>query len=212
MAVRTHAQQVAANRAAHQSTPAQRAANRTAHAPVPAGFHQVTVPNPLSDPDYMRQHGELGFQQTMYDTQQAHAKSQQAQNVSQQEGEIGWDSAANHHKGAWLTNVTTPGTYGAAKNDITNDFASRGMAYSTPYATAVENMQNDYKQRHTGIVNQQSQFNDTQADQAGMYRHNNQAADARARREAVARIAGKYGVQSNQVMPGFSNTVNVRNP
>src|SRR4051794_4070840 len=124
MAVLNHAQRVTANRTAHQSTPAQRAANVTRHAAVPAGFHQVTVPNPLSDPDYMRQHGELAYQQTMYDTQQAHAKSQQAQNVRQQEDQIGWDPVANHRKGAWDTRTTTPGTYGAAKNDITNDFAS----------------------------------------------------------------------------------------
>ncbi len=213
MAVLNHAQRVAANRAAHQSTPAARASNRIAHQSAPpAGYHQVTVPNPLTDPDYMRQHAELTNQRNMYGTQQAHALSQYKATNLQNEQAIGWDPAANHGKGAWQNTVTTPGTYGAAKNDILNDFASRGMAYSTPYATAVENMQNDYRARLRGLATGLNQFKENQGDQSRTYLAGNEAADATARREAVARIAGKFGVQANQVIPGRANNLNVRNP
>lgn len=175
--------------------------------PVPAGYHPVKIPNPAVDPDFMYQHADLVNQQNQFRTGQQHAASQYTTNNNQALGAIGYDTA----KQKFNPLNTTPGTYGAAKRDVLDDFAGRGMAYSTPYQTATANMDNDYKHRRDALINGANQFAQTQGDQTAQNRSSIVSADAANRRHAIARIAGKYGVQTNQI-PRAGGTVNVRNP
>ena len=188
------------------------AVKKTVAAKPPAGYHAVKVPDPRADPDYMQQHANLTNQQADYTRQQQHGLSQYNTTYNQNLGALGYNPAANHKKGAWDMTNTTPGTYGAANRDVGDDFVSRGMGYSTPYATALQNMKNDYTHRLTGLATGLNQYKQTQADQANTYSHSNQAADRTALRDAIARISSRYGVQGSQVIPGRGNTVNVRNP
>jgi flagellar biosynthesis/type III secretory pathway protein FliH len=206
----TVGQRVARNNAAHQSTPAQRAANVAAHQPVPAGYHAINIPDPGADPDYMQTHADLTHQLNAYKQQEQHGITQYAQQYGQQASALGYNTAANKGKGAWDYRNTTPGTIGAAQRDTSNDFVSRGMGTSTPYATAVQNMNSDYGHRIAALTTGRNQYNQSQNDQLLQYTAQNTAADNLARRTAVANIAAQYGVQPSNVTPGHAHRINVR--
>ena len=213
-----HQAAVAKNQAAHTATPAQENANRKAHglaplpppaAPkstVPAGYHAVAVPDPLQDQDYKYQRNLLANQQAQYTTQKNHGLAQYAQNYNTQVSDLGYGPSG------WDSHNLTAGTYGAAMRDTSNDFSTRGMAYSTPAVTAQTNMANDYANRLTKLRNMNAQNTTTVNDAANVYQTSNQDQLATARRGAVSRIAGQLGIQPTQVTAGKPTTVNVKNP
>lgn len=194
----THSQRVTANRAAHGLGPL------PALKP-PANTHPVNVPDPLADPDYKAEAAQLNNQKAQYATQNQHGLAQYARQYGQQAQSLGF---VNHK---WDTHDLTPGTYGAAMRDTSNDFVTRGMGYSSPYTTAMANMKSDYDGRITKLHTDLTDYQQTQRDQLATYNANNAAQLANSRRAAVGRIAGRLGLQPTQVIAGRTNRVNVPN-
>lgn len=78
--------------------------------------------------------------------------------------------------------------------DLENDYASRGLLKSGVYGTAYSDLENDFKRRQTDLDTARANFLANLQTGFGNFQTEQQTVAEKARQEAIARRAAKYGL------------------
>lgn len=186
--------------------------------PPPPVMEDITIPDPLADPTYQRQKGELARAKADFDAQQGLAKSQYDGNVSTNMRQMGWRQAvprtglramiagAGNDGEGW--DPRAQGTaYGSSFEGNEGDFAGRGLYNSGLYAQAQSNLTNDFNDRRSGVLTDQKNWQDTQNLGRRNFEGQQNSTDLAAQSDAIAAIAARLGVNIDQVSPGKSSVI-----
>jgi hypothetical protein len=138
------------------------------------------------------------------------ARQQYATSYSDQLAGLGWNPRARSGAGDWMTSNRMAGTYGAAAQDVSDQFNFLSMG-GTPYVTQMTNMRNDFTNRLGDVNRAKTDFSNQRDLEAKQYSANIEAERKKALRAAVSRISQTYGINPVQI-PSRGGTVAVRNP
>lgn len=83
---------------------------------------------------------------------------------------------------------------GRAYQNLSNDFASRGMLQSSGYADSLNNLQRSLMDQYTGMTQARDVFTGDLDRQTAQYTDENTASSQAARAEAILRRAAQYGL------------------
>ena len=128
-----------------------------------------------SDSAYIQQQSALARALADY-------KAQQASQTTQYQNQYGLN----------LSDLTKQRT--SAFGDLENDYASRGLLKSGVYGTAYSDLENDYKSRQTALDSARSAFLANQGLDLKNYQTEQGLTLDKAKQDAIARRAAKYGL------------------
>jgi len=169
-------------------------------APVAPPLEQITVPDPLADPDYQRVKAELMRTLAGFEARDKLARGQYQGTVDTNMRQMGWRNGGFDPQARGTA-------YGSAFENNIGDFAGRGMVRSGLFAQSLSDLNNDFTDRRSGILTSQKDWTDTQDLSKQNFMDEQRVADESAISDAIAAIAAKYAVNTGDVVRGRTNTV-----
>lgn len=163
----------------------------------------ITIPDPLADPNYQRVKAQLQRNLAGFNSRDQLARQQYQGTVDDSMRSMGWRGGEN---GAFDKDAR--GTaYGTAYENNEGDFSGRGMFYSGELAQSIADMNNDFNDRRGSILRNQRDWTATQDLGRRNFLDDQAAADEEAISDAIAAIAARYSVNTNQVTRGRENQI-----
>lgn len=177
--------------AAAQQQAADAAANTTS---------TITVPDPTADPTYKEQHADYAKALQDFIGNQTLAGSQYNTSYGRGLQKLGWNGNA-------FDQNNSNGSYGQSFQNNAEDFASRGAYNSGQYGKSVGDINQYFGDQKTDLDQAKADFGQSQGSARQQYTDQNNTQDRNALRDAISRIASKYGVDPGDINTGSTTTV-----
>lgn len=168
-------------------------------APVPA-MQTLTIPDAMAEQSYQEQIAQLARNMTDFKAQQDLADNQYTGSFNQATRKLGVN-------GDKFDRNLQGGQYGQSVAANENDFAARGGLRSGLFVKSQSDLDSDFNSRLGEMNRARGDFRDTAALSRQNLESQNEIARQQALQSAVAAVAARYGVNSDQVGRGSSNTI-----